>query len=421
MAKVTKKTDAELFNAVIANIEKQMNNKDPEKFAIRRFGDIKKSSLGAISFGIPEVDAASNIGGVPRGKLIEIFGPESGGKSFLTLKLIASAQKQGLKCILIDAEQSFDSNWAGKQGVDTDNLYYFNESVSAEVILDYVIKITKSGEFGLVVIDSTAALIPQKELDGSITDQDYALLARAMSKACKQIAQNCGETGTTCAFINQIRETMSTFGFGDKTVTPGGKALKFASHQRISVFPGGYIRVKEGANQKEETDEKDKDKGRIIAKTSYVKFVKNKTAIPNGECKFNIVFDEDSLNPVVKLCGLARNSEVKAIGVYNGEFTINKQITDTAKNVPTGTRTFKDLAAYLIDNKLVVSVLDFVADTIAENQIKLIIDEDILEMKNDPSKIVRLKGTTDVKVSAELISAGSDSSEKDEDEEVPES
>lgn len=371
-----KKVDAE--NTIIANLEKQMGIKDPKKFIIKKFGDIKNSyhQLAVISFGDLKVDAASNCGGIPRGKMVEIFGPESGGKSLLTLRLIASAQKMGLKCCLVDVEQSFDPKWAALQGVDTDNLYIIDENLSAERILDYVVAICESGEFGLVVVDSTAALIPEKELEGSVSDQDYALLARAMSKACKKIAGQCGATDTTCIFINQIREKMGVT-FGDKTTTPGGKSLKFYSHQRIRVTPGETIKVKEG------------DKMVVVARKSYVKFVKNKVARPFGECIMEIVFDASALNPVVKLCNIGKATEFKAIAVRDGEFTINKDIVEAKKNLPTGTNTMVDLAKYIVRENLVVKIIEYINSIKEENpEIETKLSEDILVMLTDPAKII---------------------------------
>jgi len=364
------------IESVIANIEKQMGNKgDP---VIRRFGDLEKVTLPCISFGYKEVDEASYCGGVPRGKMIEIFGPESGGKSLLSLNLTACAQRDGLTCCWVDAEHSFDPIWAKKHGVDIENIYIINDSMSAEKTLDYVHELCKSKAFGLVVVDSTAALVPQKELDGSIADQDYALLARAMSKGCKQVMHACGVTNTTCVFINQIREKMGVV-FGSNETTPGGRALKFYSHQRIRVTPGGKTRSKE--------DDK------VIAQKSYVKFVKNKVARPFGECEINILFDENAFNPVVMLANMAR--KMKVIKVYKQQFRIDKE--------ETGAYTILDLANYLIKENRVIEIIEKTAAAIEENPVdkdnkEIVLDEAILEMKEDFSKIVSPLSNAEVEV-----------------------
>jgi recombination protein RecA len=367
--------------AVIANIEKALGNKgDP---VIAKFGDKEFEDVSAIPFGIPEVDKASNCGGVPRGKLVEIFGPESGGKSYLSLKLIASAQKQGSNCCLIDAEQSFDPKWAAIHGVDVDNLYLIDKMMSAEKNLIYVDELCKSGVFGVIVVDSTAALIPAKELEGSIEDQDYALLARAMSKGCKKIVANCGASGTICIFINQLREKMGVV-FGDNTTTPGGRALKFYAHQRISVFPGGAIKAP--------IDGEDV----VVGKKSYVRFIKNKVATPFGKAEIVITFDAASLNPVTQLAGLGKAEKI--FSIRGGEYYVAKAFYNNikgkseTKNIPTGASSYPELADYMVKNDLVLDVLEFVIDSRAGNEEVMDsvapISKEVLELKDDPSKIV---------------------------------
>lgn len=363
---VSKKTKS--IDVVLKNLEKAMGHEnDPivEKAPTKYQHD--KSNI--ISFGYPEVDIASGCNGVPRGKMIEIFGPESGGKSFLTLKLIGSAQSNGLACCLVDSENSYDPSWADQNGVDTENLFIIRKPLSAEKTLDYVDKLCESGAFGLIVVDSTAALIPQKELDGNIGDQDYALLARAMSKACRKIVQNCAKTNTTCVFINQIREKMGVM-FGNNETTPGGRALKFYCHQRIKVTPGSRVKVKEG------------NRDVVIARQSYVKFEKNKSAPPFGECIIEIVFDKTAKNPVVKLCKEAK--DLKIISLREGTFRLNKDLFENEKkNIDTGTKTTVELADYLIKNDLVIKVLDSYLEKVDED----LIDSEIEKMKNNPSMI----------------------------------
>jgi len=371
----SKKSGRSAVDVAIGNIETSLSKKlssklgpDPIIFKGKKSVD---SKLPPISFGTPSIDAVSNCGGIPRGKLVELFGPESSGKSFLTLKLIASAQKQGINCCLIDAEQSFQEEWAEMQGVDVDSLFRVDKALSGEILLEIVTEVVNSGEFGLVVVDSTAALIPQKELDGEIGDQDYALLARMMSKACKKIKPACGDTNTTCVFINQLRMKMGVT-FGNPFETPGGKALKFYSDVRISVWPSSKITGVGSDN-------------RIIGRLSKVKFEKNKIAPPFGETTFEIIFFADAMNPVCKLCELLK--EYKMVSLYKGELRLNKSIMGTTKNVETGTYEIVALADYLIENNLVIKFLEKAIEYQQENNLAEI-SPDILEMLDDPKKII---------------------------------
>lgn len=362
------------IDALITNLEKTTGVKG----ILKKGGFVKASML---SFGYEEVDEASNCGGIERGKLIEIFGNPSGGKSYLSLKLIASAQKQGLLCCLVDAEQSFSSEWAAKQGVDPEELYIINEPMAAEFILDAVVEICKSGKFGLVVVDSTAALIPEKELTGSVSDQDYALKARAMSKACPKIVNACASSQTTCVFLNQIREKMGVM-FGSPETTPGGKSLPFFAHQRIQVTPGQVIRLKDG----KKGDDGKEEKGTPVGRKSYVKFVKNKTAPPMGECVIEIIFNEAALNPVVMLCNKAR--EYKLIGSRGGQFQIKKEVINDKKNLDTGANSIAELADYIVKNNMVITLIDaYIKAIIANEDDDITPDESILKMKEDASLI----------------------------------
>ena len=369
--------------AAVLNIEKQMGNKG--KSVIERFGDdVERVNIKAISFGNNDVDSASYCGGIPQGKLIELFGPESSGKSLLSLWLIASAQKMGKVVLLIDVEQSFDPDWARKQGVDVENLFIISEmpddDMSAERILDYAIKACDSGAFGLIVLDSTAALVPQKELEGSIGDQDYALLARIMSKACRQIMSKCGATDTTFVFINQIRDKMGVT-YGDTTTTPGGKALKFYCHQRINVVADKKIIIDNGGKKV------------VVARRSKVKFVKNKVARPFGECEIEIVFDETLLNPVVRLCEVAKS--LGLVRKRNDEFRISKEFSQDGKPVETGAKTMPELANYIVKNNYVNALLDSSIKIADELKLKDNYDDEkdrvddiIYKIKEDPSLIV---------------------------------
>lgn len=351
--------------SVMENLAKSIGYKEKDPL-IFRFGDVETQGIEAISFGYPEIDEASAIGGIQRGKLVEIFGLPSSGKSYLTLKLIKSAQDMGLKCLLCDVEQSFDPVWARKHEVDVDNLYLINAAISAENYMDLVDGACKTGEFGLVVIDSTAALIPEKEMDGSVGDQDYALLARIMSKGCKKLVSSCAKGNTACVFINQVRANIKQGGQRNAAeyVTPGGNALDFFSHQRVSVWPGGMIKAlgKDGEEQS-------------IGKKSYVKFVKNKLGNPDKKCEIQIVFDESAMNPIVKMVTLAKTYGIFSVRL--GNYYISKDfVEDQKKNYNTLAEDFGELAHWVMSNGYLENVLDalkkLIEDEENEDKLKLI-------------------------------------------------
>ena len=365
------------ISAIMANLEKIVGVKG----SFKRGNEV--IDQGSISFDYPEVDEASSCNGVPKGKLIEIFGEPSGGKSYLSLKLIASAQKQGIGCVLVDAEQSYSKVWAAKHGVDVSNLMVFNPASSAEKILDAVVYLCSCDEYGLVVVDSTAALVPEKELEGNVGDQDYALLARAMSKACKKIANACAETNATCVFLNQVRDKMSGgTSYGPNETTPGGKALKFFASQRIQVTPGSVVKVKEG------------DKEVVVARKSYVRFVKNKSGIPFGQCEMEIIFNETSLNPVVRLCAMAKDAKLLTLRL--GKFGIKAEVIGVKKNLDTGASTFVELADYIVKNKYATKILDAYLAYCEENAEEP--DKSIAKLKDSPELIVSPLQGKDVKV-----------------------
>jgi len=362
---MTKEKDP--MDAVLANIEKQMGNtKNP---LLTRFEKIEASNEPVIPFGISSIDEASYSGGIPRGKMVEIYGPESGGKSLLTLYAIASAQRQGLECALLDIEQSFDPNWAKKHGVNVDKLVYCNSFDSGEQALEYGYQICKSGGFGMLVIDSTAALTPKAELEGTLEDNArIGAQAQLMSRGCRKIRSSCGTTNTICVFVNQTR--MNVGMYGNPETTPGGKALKFYSDLRIRVQSKQKITVKDGKDDK------------IVGQISAVTFIKNRVARPFGRAEFRIIFDPSSMNPVVMLCNEARN--LKLIKPYKGLLRIQEEVT--GETVETGATTILDVADFLVKNKLVIPLLEKVEEAKIDPKDQL--DGIILEMKENPSKIV---------------------------------
>lgn len=370
------------MDSVIANIEKQMGNKTGKPF-LSRFGNIEVESVPVISFGLKAIDDASYCNGLPRGKMVELFGPESSGKSLLSLYLIGSAQKQGLECALLDIEQSFDPIWAKRHGVDTDKLVYSNTFDSGEQALEYAYQICKSGAFGVVVIDSTAALTPLSELEGSLEDNArVGAQALLLSRGCRKIRGACGQNNTTVIFINQIREKIGVM-YGNPETTPGGRALKFYSDVRMRTQSKEKIKVKQSNGI--ET---------ITGQVSEVVFVKNKTARPFGRAFFKIIHDSCSMNPVVMLCNEARS--LKLIKPRNGMFRLQPEVT--GELVETGATTIPELADYLIKNKLVIQLLDKSIDAKADDPTSPALDEAITDMKNNPSLIVSPTGDISVDV-----------------------
>jgi recombination protein RecA len=371
---MAKSNNRDPLDAVLANIEKQMDNKG--RPVLTRFRNVETEKVPVIPFGIKDIDDASYCGGVPRGKMVELFGLESSGKSLLSLYLIASAQQQGLECALLDIEQSFEPAWAKLHGVNVDNLVWGNSFDNGESALEYSYQLCKSGAFGLVVIDSTAALTPQSELEGSLEDNArIGEQARLLSRGCRKIRSACGQGNTTCIFINQVRMNVGVT-YGNPEVTPGGKALKFYSDQRIRVAPKTKIVVKQNG------------KDVVVGQISTVTFVKSKVARPYGKAEFKIIFDAKSLNPVVMLCNAARSA--KLVRPFKDILNISKGVLGDDK-IETGTTSATDLADYLIKNNYVIPLVEALERAVEEDGTLDPIDGAILEMKEDSSKIVSPK------------------------------
>ncbi len=248
--------------------------KDHGKGAIMRLGEAKVQDVKSISTGAISVDIATGIGGVPRGRIVEVYGPESSGKTTLTLHIVAEAQKAGGTAVFIDAEHAMDPVYARKLGVNVDELL-ISQPDSAEEALQIADTLIRSGAIDVIVVDSVAALAPRAELEGEMGDAHVGLQARLMSQALRKLTALLSKSHTCAIFINQIREKIGVM-FGNPETTPGGRALKFYASMRLEVRRVESIKVGD----------------QNIGNRSKVKVVKNKTAQPFKEGLFDIIFGE---------------------------------------------------------------------------------------------------------------------------------